>query len=163
VLGLGSPTYLLPAESYEAWTSTFAWSSLYGPELRFTDGVEREFFGYRARGVPNGPDDGTLATWGIIASLPFAPEIALSAIRHCQNVYPQTRTPYGFIGSFNPTYPAASGDGSGWICPVHVALNQGPNVSMIENYRTGFPWKLMRGSACIVTGLRRAGFTNGWL
>ncbi|MEO7965902.1 MAG: glucoamylase family protein [Gemmatimonadaceae bacterium] len=134
-----------------------------GPDVRRIDGVEREFFGYRARGVPDGPDDGTLAPWGVVASLPFAPEIALAAIRHCQTAFPQTRTPYGFIGSFNPTYPSSTGDASGWVCPVHFALNQGPNVAMIENYRSGLLWRLMRGNACVVAGLRRAGFTNGWL
>ena len=34
-------------------------------------------FGYTARGVPYGPDDGTIAPWAALASLPFEPEIAL--------------------------------------------------------------------------------------
>jgi hypothetical protein len=34
---------------------------------------------------------------------------------------------------------------------------------MIENYRTGFIWQLIRSCPCIVTGLRRAGFSGGWL
>jgi hypothetical protein len=34
---------------------------------------------------------------------------------------------------------------------------------MIENYRSGFPWQLMQRCPYIVTGLRRAGFTGGWL
>ena len=33
------------------------------------------FFDYVARGVPFGPDDGTLAPWAVAASLPFAPEV----------------------------------------------------------------------------------------
>jgi hypothetical protein len=37
---------------------------------------QRRLFGYTARGVPYGPDDGTLAGWAAAASLPFAPEIA---------------------------------------------------------------------------------------
>jgi hypothetical protein len=78
-------------------------------------------------------------------------------------VYPQTRTSYGFVGSFNPTYPSQSGDASGWVCRVHYALNQGPNVSMIENYRSGLVWRLMRRCPYVVAGLRRAGFRNGWL
>jgi hypothetical protein len=134
-----------------------------GPKSRRISGVQRNFFGYRARGVPYGPDDGTLAPWGIIASLPFAPEIALPAIRHCQDVFPQTRTPFGFVGSFNPTHPSQSGDDSGWVCRVHFALNQGPNISMIENYRSGLVWRLMRRCPYVVAGLRRAGFRNGWL
>ena len=42
------------------------------------DGRDRRFFGYAARGVPYGPDDGTIAPWAVLASLPFAPEIALT-------------------------------------------------------------------------------------
>ena len=53
-----------------------------GPATRRIDGVERRFFGYMARGVPDGPDDGTIAPWAVVASLPFAPEIVLPAIRH---------------------------------------------------------------------------------
>jgi hypothetical protein len=34
---------------------------------------------------------------------------------------------------------------------------------MIENYRSGFIWRLMRSYPYIVTGLRRAGFSGGWL
>jgi hypothetical protein len=34
---------------------------------------------------------------------------------------------------------------------------------MVENYRSGLLWNLMRRSAPIVAGLRRAGFTGGWL
>jgi hypothetical protein len=114
-------------------------------------------------GAPYGPDDGTLAPWGIITSLPFAPEIVLPAIRHCQDVFPQTRTAYGFVGSFNPTHPSQSGDASGWVCRVHFALNQAPNISMIENHRSGLVWRLVRRCPYVVAGLRRAGFRNGWL
>jgi hypothetical protein len=134
-----------------------------GPAERLIKGVKRRFFGYRARGAPYGPDDGTLAPWAIIASLPFAPQIALPSIRHCQDVYPQTRTSYGFVGSFNPTYPSPSGDGLGWVCHVHYALNQGPNIAMIENYRSGLIWRLMRACPYLLTGLQRAGFKSGWL
>ena len=48
-----------------------------GPAMLKIDGVKRRFFDYVARGVPDGPDDGTLAPWAVVASLPFAPEIVL--------------------------------------------------------------------------------------
>jgi hypothetical protein len=51
----------------------------------------------------------------------------------------------------------------GWVSQWHYGLNQGPIVLMIENYRSGLIWKLMRGCSYLVKGLRRAGFTNGWL
>ena len=49
---------------------------------RVVDGVEREFFDYIARGAPLGPDDGTVAPWVVVASLPCAPEILIPTVRH---------------------------------------------------------------------------------
>ena len=46
-----------------------------GPATRRVGGVTRRFFDYRACGAPYAPDDGTLAPWAAIASLPFSPEI----------------------------------------------------------------------------------------
>ena len=51
-----------------------------GLETRRVRGVERQFFGYIARGAPYGPDDGTVAPWVVLASLPFAPEIVIPTI-----------------------------------------------------------------------------------
>ncbi|MEO6623973.1 MAG: glucoamylase family protein [Burkholderiaceae bacterium] len=42
-------------------------------------------------------------------------------------------------------------------------MNQGPIILMIENYRTGMLWRLMRECRYIAGGLRRAGFSGGWL
>ena len=49
------------------------------------------------------------------------------------------------------------------MSPWHFGLNEGPIVLMIENYRSGLIWQLMRQCPYVVTGLRRAGFRNGWL
>ena len=54
-----------------------------------TDGRHRRFLGYAARGVPYGPDDGTIAPCASLASLPFAPELALSALRQLCARYPE--------------------------------------------------------------------------
>ena len=128
------------------------------------DGIERQFFDYLGRGVPYGPDDGTVAPWAVVASLPFAPEIVLPAIGYyVDQVRLAEDNPYGFKATFNPTYPNTSGAPYGWVSPWHFGLNQGPIVLMIENHRTGLVWQLMRRCAPIVSGLRRAGFRGGWL
>ena len=133
-----------------------------GPMSRLVDGIEREFHGYLARGAPFGPDDGTIAPWAAVASLPFAPEIVLPTIRHMFRVGAgPTRCRYGLAASFNPTFP--SPDGLGWVSPVNYGLNQGPIVLMIENWRSGLVWSLMRRCPYVVEGLRRAGFAGGWL
>lgn len=238
VLGLGSPTYPLPADSYAAWLSTYRWKTIYGYELvyggplfmhqyshiwldfrgiqdsfmrekgidyfensrratyvqreyairnplgfagygkdfwgitasdgpgwtvRRIDGIDRSFFDYVARGAPYGPDDGTVAPWAIVASLPFAPEIVLQAVRNFQDVYPQVTGQYCFRCSFNLTFTDDAEGGAGWTSPHHFGINLGPVVLMCENYRSEFLWRLMRSCPYVVGGLRRAGFRNGWL
>ena len=136
-------------------------------------GVEREFFSYSARG-PDDRDDGTLAPTALGGSLPFAPEIVLPALaaiktRYGSAVYGR----YGFLDSFNPTLAdpvhgplireGGIVPGVAWVDDDYLGIDQGPIVTMIANYRDGFIWRLMRGSAPVVAGLKRAGFTGGWL
>ncbi len=135
-----------------------------GPATMKVNGVKRKFFDYVARGAPDGPDDGTLAPWAVVASLPFAPEIVLPAIKHfTDEVKLERPDSYGFKATFNPTFPVASNHASGWVSPWNFGLNQGPIVLMIENQRTGLVWQLARQCPYIVQGLRRAGFRGGWL
>lgn len=249
VLGLASPTYPLPARSYEAWTTTYKWKKLYGQEFLYAGplfihqlshiwidfrGIQDEymrtrgidyfensrratyiqqqyairnprmfkgygeyiwgltasdgpgpasktvggklvrFYDYKGRAVPNGPDDGTLAPWAVVASLPFAPEIVLPSLKYFDETFPEMTSEYGFKCSFNPTFPGDSGKdrsarkGSsagvvGWISKGYYGLDQGPIVLMIENYRSEFLWRLMRRCPYIIDGLHRAGFAGGWL
>ncbi len=136
-----------------------------GPGTLSVRGLDRELFDYLARGVPHGPDDGTIAPWAVAASLPFAPEIVLPALEYC--IFQARLTEfnsYGFKASFNPSHPGEPGNPYGWwVSPWHYGLNQGPIMLMIENHRTGLLWQLMRRCPHIVTGLKRAGFTGGWL
>ena len=135
-----------------------------GPCRMKVNGVPRKFFNYIARGVPYGPDDGTVSPWATVASLPFAPEIVLPALHHYLHGIKLTQgNRYGFKASFNPTYPAKTGSPYGWVSPWHYGLNQGPIVLMIENYRSGLLWQLMRNCPYIIHGLRQAGFAGGWL
>ncbi|MBA3763483.1 MAG: hypothetical protein H0X04_09095 [Chthoniobacterales bacterium] len=134
-----------------------------GPATRKLNGVERRFFDYRARSIPYGPDDGTIAPWAAVASLPFAPELVLPALEHFNEAYPEMTSKYGFKCSFNPTFTDGKQSARGWISKGYYGLDQGPIVLMIENYRTGFFWQLMRQCPHLVTGLRRAGFAGGWL
>ncbi|MDQ3089118.1 MAG: hypothetical protein M3Q78_11060 [Acidobacteriota bacterium] len=134
-----------------------------GPANRKIKGVERKFFDYVARSIPNGPDDGTIAPWAAVASLPFAPEIVLPAIGYFNDAYPDMTSKYGLKCSFNPTFTDGGKNLKGWISVGYYGLDQGPIVLMIENYRTGFFWKMMRRCPYLAAGLRRAGFTGSWL
>jgi hypothetical protein len=238
ILGLGSSTFALPAESYAAYCSTYRWREIFGRELlysgplfthqlshlwvdfrgirdkfmqdhnsdyfensrqatyvhqeyavrnplgyagygehcwgitacdgpgwttRVLDGKERTFYDYIARGAPDGPDDGTLAPWVVLASLPFAPEIVIPTINHMAHLNIGVDSLYGFKPSFNQTYEAPDSPTGWWVSPFHFGVDQGPVILMIENYRTELIWHIMRRSPYIVSGLRRAGFRGGWL
>ena len=128
------------------------------PEL--ADSPQR-LFGYAARGVPYGPDDGTLGGWAALASLPFAPGIALDAARSMLARYPEMLSAQRYTSSFNAALAGADGDA--WVSAGHFGLDQGIVVMMIENHRSELIWRLMRNCPYIGSGLRRAGFRGGWL
>jgi hypothetical protein len=130
-------------------------------DLPGVSGEPRRLFGYAARGVPYGPDDGTLAGWASLASLPFTPDIALDAARAMHLRYPEMRSVSRYASSFNPGLGSA--DHGAWVSPGNFGLDQGIVVLMIENYRTGLIWRLMRHCPWIRKGLRNAGFRGGWL
>jgi hypothetical protein len=134
-----------------------------GPVKRRVDGRVVRFYDYVARGIPNGPDDGTLAPWAILASLPFAPEIVLPSLNYFNQQFPELTSHYGFKCSYNPTFADSKTNKNGWVSRGYYGIDQGPIVAMIENYRTGFLWRLMRKCPYIVEGLRRAGFGGGWI
>jgi len=62
---------------------------------------------------------------------------------------------------FNATVPA--GDAGGWLSAGQLGFDQGLILMMIENHRSGLPWRIGRNCAYLREGLRRAGFSGGWL
>ena len=119
--------------------------------------ADGKFFGYRARGVPYGPDDGTISPLATAASLPFAPEIVLPALEHMQSISADDAT---WSSCFNATY---SPDERTWTSSHSYAIDEGLAALMIENHRSELIWRLLRKSPHIVRGLARAGFTGGWI
>jgi hypothetical protein len=135
------------------------------------DGREREFFSYSARG-PGERDDGTLAPTALGGSIPFAPEITVAGLKSIRDRYGEAVwTRYGFLDSFNPTLTRYDGrlqhgkivPGVGWVDGDYLGIDQGPIVAMIENWRSDLVWTVMRKSPHLRRGLRRAGFSGGWL
>ncbi len=137
------------------------------------NGYARRFWTYAGRGVGAAfvLDDGTIAPTGAVASLPFAPEIAVTAVKAMHDRYGDDLfSTYGFLDAFNPSFTftgrATAGrvvPGKGWFDTDYLGLDQGPIVAMIENFRSGFVWELMKKNPYVVSGLRRAGFSGGWL
>jgi len=138
------------------------------------NGQPRQFWSYTGRGVSGkgARDDGTIAPTGAAASIPFAPEIAIPAVEEMVRRYGEDLFgEYGFFDAFNPTFTFTDVTlkhgrvvpGKGWFDTDYLGIDQGPIVLMIENYRTGLVWNVMRRNPYVVAGLRRAGFTGGWL
>jgi len=135
-----------------------------GPAVLDVNGVKRTFFGYAARGAPFGPDDGTVSPWAVATSLPFAPETVLKTMHHIiERLKLFGHSPYGFVASFNPTFPEHTNNYNAWASPWVFGLNEGPILMMIENYHTELIWKTMQRCSYLVKGLQRAGFRDGWL
>lgn len=131
-----------------------------GPTVRAVGGRRRRFFDYTARGVPFGPDDGTLAPWAVLASLPFAPDPVGETIEHLLETRPEIVGERGLVRGFNPTF--SEGD-RGWVSTSHYGIDQGPVVLLVENAASGLPWRLSRRIPYVRAGLERAGFRGGWL
>jgi hypothetical protein len=134
-----------------------------GPAVMKLKGVVRSFYGYVARGAPNGPDDGTIAPWAVVASLPFAPDIVLPSVRHFSKIKLHEPEPHGYKNSFNRTVPVQVASPVGWVSPYHFGINMGPMALMIENYLSELTWRLTRRIPFLAAGLMNAGFTGGWL
>lgn len=138
------------------------------------DGQEREFHTYWARGVSSTErrDDGTIAPTAAVASIAFAPSIAIPATVAIREQYGAiVFGQYGFFDAFNPTLrteaaPLRHGrvDATlGWADTDYLGIDQGPILAMIENWRNEMVWKTMRTNPHVIRGLRKAGFTGGWL
>jgi hypothetical protein len=110
--------------------------------------------GYSARGgPPNEGDNGTLVPTAPISSIAFAPDIALPVIRNMWNAYrPQLWGAYGFRDAFNI--------GTGWWGPDVIGIDLGPEIIMIENYRTGKVWKRFMQNPDVQRGLKVMGFSD---
>jgi len=137
-----------------------------GDTVSVLEGKRRGFWGYRARGVSFDwvGDDGTIAPTAAGGSVAFAPEICIPALKVMRERYgDRVWRRYGFIDAFNPTFRRERTDEVGWFSDDYIGIDQGPIVIMIENLRNEFVWNVMKKNRYIVEGLRRAGFTGGWL
>ncbi|WP_370636214.1 glucoamylase family protein [Komagataeibacter sp. FNDCR2] len=134
-----------------------------GDVTRQMDGQSRHFLSYSARGAGRDytQDDGTIAPTAAAGSIAFAPEIVLPTLRNMKARY-GTRIygQYGFVDAFNPSFRDGQ---SFWTDHEYLGIDQGPILLMIENWRSGLVWNVMKHNPYIRTGLERAGFEGGWL
>jgi hypothetical protein len=116
---------------------------------------DKKFLGYAGRGT-SGPDynyfdDGTIAPYGPLSSLPFAPEIVIPTIKSMNEKYGRKLWGrYGYYDAFNLS--------AKWFDDDYLGIDQGPMLIMIENFRTGMVWNYVMQDSIIQKGLNRLGF-----
>lgn len=106
--------------------------------------------GYTASAPSN--DTGTIAPTAALASLPYLPEQSMAALRTFYYMYgDKLWGKYGFRDAFNLD--------SAWFASSYIAIDQGPIVVMIENYRSGLLWRCFMQHPDVLSGLSALGFS----
>lgn len=101
-------------------------------------------------------DLGTITPTAALSAFPYTPAESMKALRYFyEKKGDRIWSEYGFTDAFNET--------KDWYAQSHLAIDQGPIIVMIENYRSGLLWKLFMSCPEIKTGLRRLGFESPWL
>jgi len=107
--------------------------------------------GYSAHAPDN--DNGTITPTAALSSFPYAPREAMQALRHFLTQYGERLwSRYGFADAFCPAQD--------WFADTVLAIDQGPIILMIENYRSGLLWRLFMRIAEVRAGLARLGFAS---
>jgi hypothetical protein len=107
--------------------------------------------GYNAHSPTN--DLGVITPSAALASFPYIPEYAMETLRHFyENLGEKIWSEFGFTDAFNET--------EDWYAQSHLAIDQAPIVTMIENFRSGLLWKLFMSCPEIKYGLEKLGFES---
>lgn len=105
--------------------------------------------GYNAHMPSN--DLGVISPTAALSSMPYSPKESMAAIRHFyENLGDKLFGPYGFYDAFSET--------ENWWPQKYLAIDQGPAVVMIENYRSGLLWDLFMKNEDVKSGLKKLGF-----
>ena len=112
------------------------------------------YYGYDAHSPTN--DNGTISPTAALSAFPYTPEYSMKALKHFYNdLGSKIWGEYGFTDAFNET--------KNWYAKSYLAIDQGPEVVMIENYRTGLLWKLFMNIPDVQNGLKKLGFVSPYL
>ena len=116
-------------------------------------------WGLTASDIPTGygvneptNDRGTITPTAAVSSLPYTPDQSMQAIRYFYYIVGNKLWgQYGFYDAFDAT--------KNWWASSYLAIDQGPEIVMIENYRTGLVWNLFMSAPEVQAGLTKLGFT----
>lgn len=109
------------------------------------------FEGYNAHSPTN--DLGVISPTAALSAFPYTPEYSMKALRHFYyDLGDKIWGEYGFTDAFSESH--------NWYGKSYLAIDQGPIVVMIENYRTGLLWKLFMSCPEVQGGLKKLGFES---
>lgn len=101
-------------------------------------------------------DVGTITITAALSAFPYSPKESMAALKHFYyDLGDSLWTEYGFVDGFNAT--------KNWYAKSHLAIDQGPEIAMIENYRSGLLWKLFMSCPEVQAGLQKFGFSSPWI
>ncbi len=107
--------------------------------------------GYNAFSPTN--DFGTITPTAALSAFPYTPDYSMKALKHFYyDLGDKIWSEYGFVDAFN--------ESKNWYATSHLAIDQGPIIVMIENYRSGLLWKLFMSCPEIKVGLKKLGFVS---
>ena len=101
-------------------------------------------------------DDGVISPTAAISSIPYTPVESMNALRfYYYKLGDKLFGPYGFIDAFDTN--------TLWFSNSYLAIDQGPEIVMIENYRSGLLWNLFMSCPEIKRGMKHIGFQSPFL
>jgi len=106
--------------------------------------------GYKAHSPTN--DNGTISPTAALSSIVYTPVQSLRAMHYFyEHLKNYIWGKYGFYDAFNQQV--------GWYAKSFLAIDQGPIIIMIENYRSGLLWNNFMKNTDVQNGLKKLGFT----
>ena len=105
--------------------------------------------GYAAHKPEN--DLGVISPTAAISAMPYTPDESMAALRYFYKNKDKLLGVAGFYDAFSPEYDY-------WVAEAYLAIDQGPQIIMIENYRTGLLWNLYMQNTDVKAGLDKLGF-----
>ncbi len=112
--------------------------------------------GYAAHAPDSTHDLGVITPTAALSSFPYTPQQSMAAMKYWYtSMKEKLWGTYGFYDAFSET--------KNWFLPRYLAIDQGPIVVMMENYRSGLLWRLFMSCPEVQEGLKKLGFQSPWL
>jgi hypothetical protein len=107
--------------------------------------------GYNAHSPSN--DLGVITPTAALSSFPYTPDESMKALKFFYyKMGDRLWGDYGFYDAFNAT--------ENWYASSYLAIDQGPIIVMIENYRTGLLWNLFMSAPEVQNAMTELNFQD---